>query len=203
MFGRRSKLTMRSRVGRAVWLQSGWRRSWSYGMHRLGRLTASPYSLAAGFACGAAVSFLPFIGFHFLLAGLLAFCMRASILASALGTVVGNPWTFPFIWISTYRVGRWLGFGGTSGVAERIDFGGTLARALDALWDLDVPHLVYAVWPIVKPMTAGGLVLGAAAWVVAYVLLRPVLAAYKEARSHRLQRGQARADAERAERLRV
>lgn len=172
-------------------------------MHRLGRLKASPHSLAAGFACGAAVSFLPFVGFHFLLAGLLAFCIRSSILASALGTIVGNPWTFPFIWISTYRVGRWLGFGGTSGAAERIDFGGTLVRALDAVWSLDVPHLVYAVWPIVKPMTAGGLVLGTAVWIVAYLLLRPVLAAYKEARSHRLQRGQARADAERAERLRV
>lgn len=175
----------------------------SYGMHRLGRLQASSYCLAAGFACGAAVSFLPFVGFHFMLAALLALSMRASVLASALGTVVGNPWTFPFIWISTYRLGRWMGFGGELGAPERIDFGHTLARAADAIWHLDIPHLAYAVWPVVKPMTAGGALLGAAAWLTSYLLLRPVLTAYKEARNRRLEQGQARAEADRAERSRL
>lgn len=172
-------------------------------MHRLGRLQATPYCLAGGFACGAAVSFLPFIGLHFILAALLALLLRASVLASALGTIVGNPWTFPLIWLSTYRLGRWMGFGTGAGAAERIDFGQVLAEAADAVWHLDMPHLVYAVWPVVKPMIVGGLVLGAAAWVFSYLLLKPVLTAYKEARNRRLEEGQARARAVRAERARL
>jgi hypothetical protein len=35
---------------------------------------------------------------HFVLSALLAYIARANIIASAIGTVVGNPWTFPFIW---------------------------------------------------------------------------------------------------------
>jgi uncharacterized protein (DUF2062 family) len=64
-----------------------------------------PRGIALGFAARAFVSFTPFIGVHFILAGLLAFALRASILASAIGTVVGNPVSFPFIWLAAYNLG--------------------------------------------------------------------------------------------------
>ena len=31
-----------------------------------------------------------------------------NLIASALGTAVGNPWTFPFIWAWIYTVGYWI-----------------------------------------------------------------------------------------------
>ena len=36
--------------------------------------------------------------FHILLAMLLALLIRGNLIASGIGTVVGNPWTFPLIW---------------------------------------------------------------------------------------------------------
>ena len=76
-----------------------------YYSHRVGRIDDSPYRLAAGLACGVAVSFSPFIGFHVLLAVVIAFVIRANMFAAAIGTIAGNPWTFPFIWALTYKVG--------------------------------------------------------------------------------------------------
>ena len=52
------------------------------------------------------VSFSPFIGFHFLLAILFAYLLRGNLIAALIGTFVGNPFTFPFIWIFIYKVGN-------------------------------------------------------------------------------------------------
>ncbi len=70
-------------------------------MHRLARLWASPHALAMGCAVGA---FTPFIGLHFVLAAIVAYVLRASVIASALGAALGNPVTLPFIWVASYNV---------------------------------------------------------------------------------------------------
>jgi len=79
-----------------------------YLRHRLARIPGTPYAIAAGFASGAAVSFTPFVGFHFIIAAFVAWLIRGNIFTSALGTIVGNPWTFPVIWLTTYQTGTWL-----------------------------------------------------------------------------------------------
>jgi len=106
IFGRRQKLTRLQRLGRLMWPRMGWRRLGKYYSFRVKRLPGTPYSIACGFACGAAVSFTPFIGFHFILGALIAWAMRGNILASAIGTAVGNPWTFAFIWPGIFWLGR-------------------------------------------------------------------------------------------------
>ncbi|MET4700994.1 uncharacterized protein (DUF2062 family) [Constrictibacter sp. MBR-5] len=194
MFGRRSKRGGKARFRQWLWPVGGIRRSGQYMIHRLARTKASPYSLAAGFACGAAVSFTPLVGLHFVAAGLLALCMRASVIASAVGTIVGNPWTFPFIWLVTYEAGRWLGFGG--GVeGERIDFVSRFQRACDALWNLDLGGVAHAAGPILEPMMVGGSLIGVAVWLAFFLLLFPVIGAYKRTREVRLQSGRARRSA--------
>ena len=75
---------------------------------RVLRMPGSPYSLAAGFACGVAVSFTPLIGFHLVLAAVLAYLIRANVIASWAGTIFGNPWTFPFIFILLHKVGNYI-----------------------------------------------------------------------------------------------
>ena len=106
MFLRREKLTLISRVRTFFWPKTGWKRASSYFFHRLARIPGTPYTLAAGFAFGAAASFTPFIGLHFILGGVLAWIIRANFLSSAIGTAVGNPWTFPFIWVGIYEFGK-------------------------------------------------------------------------------------------------
>jgi len=83
-------------------------RSFKYFGKRVLRLSASPHAVAAGVAAGAAASCTPFIGFHFILSFIIAFILRGNMVAAALGTAVGNPLTFPFIWAITYRIGAFI-----------------------------------------------------------------------------------------------
>lgn len=157
----------------------GWRRTGRYMVHKVGRMPGSPYGIAAGLACGAAVSFTPFIGFHFLLAALLAWLLGASVFASAVGTVVGNPWTFPGIWIATYRLGRTLL--GLEGAAVRAE-------------GLTMQVLIDSPGQFLFPMAVGGMVLGVVAWFATFLLTHRLIAGYQAARLRRRRAGVSRAE---------
>ena len=58
-----------------------------------------------------AISFTPFIGLHALIAILLSWILGGSMAAAIIGTLFGNPWTFPFFWYLTYEVGDFLNQG--------------------------------------------------------------------------------------------
>ncbi len=68
----------------------------------------SPERVAAAVALGVGIGLSPFIGFHFLLAIVLASLFRLSRLDTVLGSLVGNPWTLPPFFAVGYRVGRAL-----------------------------------------------------------------------------------------------
>ena len=106
LFRRRKPLDIRDRVLGWLWPKTGFRRAFAYLKQRLIRMPGSDYSLAMGFTCGVVVSFTPFVGFHFLLAGLLAWLLRGNVLVSAVATLIGNPWTFPLFWLASLRTGR-------------------------------------------------------------------------------------------------
>ena len=80
-------------------------RSFKYYGKRVLRLSGSPHAVAAGVAAGAAASCTPFIGFHFILAFVVAVFLRGNMFAAAIGTAVGNPITFPLIWVTTFQIG--------------------------------------------------------------------------------------------------
>lgn len=164
------------------WPSSGWRRALSYMRHRLARIPGTPYAIAAGFACGAAVSFTPFLGFHFLLAALLAWIIGANILTSAMGTVVGNPWTFPFILPSTYYVGCWLlGISATDDFFEQIN--ATLGKySMIEIIKSPLETLGPFLQSTIFPMLVGGLLLGAVVWVIFYWTLEKLVREYKHQR---------------------
>ena len=68
----------------------------------------TPERVAAAVALGVGVGLSPFIGFHFILAIVLAFAFRLNKLDAVLGSLVGNPWTLPPFFAAGYRVGRAL-----------------------------------------------------------------------------------------------
>ena len=105
MFRRRRPLSWLHLFKELFWPKAGWRRVVTYLKHRVLRLRASPYAIATGFSCGVALSFTPLVGFHFIIAALLAWPLRGNILAAALGTLVGNPITFPIMWGTSYQIG--------------------------------------------------------------------------------------------------
>lgn len=188
MFLRRKKRTWRRHIREYLWPTAGWRRAFSYQFHRMARLPGSPYYVAAGFACGAAISFTPFVGTHLAVGCLMAWVLRASLLASAVGTLVGNPWTFPFIWIWIYQVGRWILGDSYEGNAEVLDFSRFFGSATEALLSMDLAYLFETTWPVLLPMIVGGIPNAIIAWFVFYLPLKPAVAAYQRRRRMRLMK---------------
>ncbi|MBF0248138.1 MAG: DUF2062 domain-containing protein [Alphaproteobacteria bacterium] len=155
--------------------------------HRVARIPGSAYSLAAGFACGAAISFTPFIGLHFVLSALLAHILRANIVASAIGTVVGNPWTFPFIWMGVFRLGSMIL--DTEGMhGDDVDFLKVLTQGMEAMYRLDFQYLVEVSGPVVWPMLVGCVPAAVVIWFIFYLPLQPMISKYQAARMHRRTR---------------
>ncbi|PCI33800.1 MAG: hypothetical protein COB54_02010 [Alphaproteobacteria bacterium] len=150
--------------------------------HRLARIPGTPYAIAAGFACGAAVSFTPFLGLHFLLAALMAWIIGANILTSAMGTIVGNPWTFPFILPATYHVGCWLlAMPGKENFLGQIN--DTLGRYnLMEILSSPMATLGPFLQTTLLPMFVGGLLLGSIIWGLFFWVLEKLVREYKHKR---------------------
>lgn len=108
VFKRKKRPSLQKRIRDFFWPPMGWKRSFSYIRHRAIRLQASNYAVAAGLSFGCAISFAPTLGFHIIQCLLLCFIFRANYLAGMLGTLFGNPWTFPFLFLISYKVGWFI-----------------------------------------------------------------------------------------------
>ena len=157
LFRRRKKKGLSRTVREFLWPRMGWRRMGRYYIVRIKRLPGTPYSIAAGFACGAAVSFTPFLGFHFIFGALLAWGIRGNIIASAIGTAIGNPWTFPFIWGGVYWLGsKILGY----------EPGQELPAELTFSVIFEQPTV------ILIPMLAGGVPAAIVVWIIFFIQIK-------------------------------
>jgi uncharacterized protein len=152
----------------------GWRRTSRYVGHRLIRLADSTQSIAGGLALGFTISFSPLVGLHFLQCVLICYLLRFNILASFIGTSVGNPWTYPFIWWASYETGEWLFglFGWQSGapLPDHVTLG--------VLWDL----IQTRPMEIFLPWLLGGTLIGILSFFPAYFLFYRLIYAARLAR---------------------
>ena len=105
MFKRREKRSIAQTTKQFVWPSMGWKRMGLYLRHRILRLNDSPRNIALGLALGAGVSFSPLMMTHLIQGGIFAYLLRANIPAALIGTIIGNPWTFPFIWYASLSLG--------------------------------------------------------------------------------------------------
>lgn len=159
-----------------MWPRRSFWRSAQYFAKRVLRLTATPHAIAAGVAAGVFASFTPFIGLHFIIAALLAWVLAGNLVASALGTAIGNPLTFPVIWASTYKLGCLI-------LPDTEDQGISptgLGRMLR--------HLEFSqVWePLLKPMIVGALPIGIGFGLVFYLVTRWAVSSFRQQRIKRL-----------------
>ncbi|PVB63258.1 DUF2062 domain-containing protein [Labrenzia sp. 011] len=178
LFRRRNRPTRIERLRVAVWPRNSWARSTRYFGKRVLRLTATPHTIAIGFAAGAFASFTPLIGFHFLTAFALAYVLRGNLIAAALGTSVGNPLTFPFIWALTYKIGQWV----LHGRAPRADPHQVHQQFQHGLWERSFD----ALWPMLKPMFIGAVPLGLIVGTISYVVVLKSVEVYQRRRRRTL-----------------
>ena len=192
MFRRRKPLSALKKLRAMIWPERGFRRLFSYIFQRIIRLPGTPASIASGFASGIAASFTPFLGLHFILAGALAMLFRGNVLASAIGTFFGNPWTFILIWLADYEVGLGVihafGFGAdlqVLSIDELVAIMGNVIRFLSFTGNISWANLSRDIEQVFMPLLIGGTVLGAIAWVTTFLM---TLWAVKGWRLHRAKR---------------
>ena len=185
LFGRRNKLSRLDTVRSWVWPRTGFARAGAYIWHRVARLPGTTHAIAAGFASGASVSFTPFLGVHFLMGFAVAWLTRGNMVAAAIGTAIGNPWTFPLIFAMTAQLGAFL-----------------LGQDVTAdvpLWNwhelYDAPlDYIAAFLPVVYPLIVGGVPSAIVVWLLCYFALKAMIIKYR-------QRRQQRVDARNAQKL--
>jgi len=197
IFKRREKAPVMDRLREALYPRKGFWRGADYIHKRMRRLPDSPHRIALGFACGAFVSFTPFFGFHFFLAAGMAWLLRANVLAALFGTIVGNPFTFPFITVVSLWLGRLI-LGRYDTGSEFAAVTHAFAEAMNSIeatvkswfgygpsmWD----GLMVFLDDVFLPYLIGGILPGLVSAVVSYWLIGPVVAAYQERRRRRLAR---------------
>lgn len=149
-----------------------------YFAHRVTRLQASPHAIGAGFAAGAAASCFPLIGFHFILSFVLAFFTRGSMIAAALGTAVGNPLTFPFLFAGAYNVGAAIL--GHDGSGAGVDAAGDQLASEGMFGDGFA-----RIWPIFRTTMIGALPIAVVTFFGFYLLVRWAAARFQATRRRR------------------
>ena len=138
-----------------------------YHLIRLHRLSALSHDIALGVAWGVVVSFTPFLGFHLILCTVLCVLFGGSKVAAWIGTIVGNPATFPLFFWADFQLGQRIIqlFSQSSGaVAETtVDF------KLDSLSQLTSGDTLTT---LLLPIFLGSLVFGPMAGAISYAATR-------------------------------
>jgi len=187
IFKRRKKRSFIRKLRDVFVPRKGWRRGFEYIGQRLKRLPDSPHNIALGFACGVITSFTPFFGIHFVLAALMAWLLRANVIASAFGTAVGNPITFPIIATMSMNIGDWVLH--SRDLSARQPF--TMNTLLDAMATIfDDPS--YFLQEILLPYIAGGAIPGIICSMAAYFLLLGGIRSYQARKRARLKKAAAK-----------
>jgi len=147
---------------------------WLQLIDKLQQLKGTPESIALGAAFGISISFTPFIGFHSVLACIFSWLFGGNILAALAGTLIGNPWTFPIIWISVYYVGMFM-LNGTIIANVDTDFYEIFKNSTHALLSFDFSQFDTDVWPIFYPMLLGCIPFCIAGWIFSYYTIKHTL----------------------------
>ena len=145
---------------------------------RLVRQEMPAHNVALGFAVGMFVGFLPIIPFQIITAVALAFPVRGSKIAAALGTWISNPINMIPFYLMLYYVGRaiipW----------EAPTFNPAL---------LELTVMLKQGWSWFLVMLIGGVALGIPAAILSYFLSRRAIVSYRRRKQEwrKKQRGKA------------
>ena len=192
MFKRRERRSIFRFFYEVVFSLKGISRAIEYVGIRLKRIPDTPHKISLGMSCGIFASFTPLFGLHFLIAGLLSYLLRANVLASLIGTFIGNPITFPIITVFNLKLGEWI-LG--SDEYSSADGGKIFEGFLDFIFliyksfftegsigENSVPRMNEFFNGVFIPYSLGGLILGIFIAFISYFLLRPLVSTYQKKR---------------------
>ena len=192
MFKRRERRSIFRFFNEVIFSLKGIKRAIEYVGIRLKRIPDTPHKISLGMSCGIFASFTPLFGLHFLIAGLLSYVLRANVLASLIGTFVGNPLTFPIITVFNLKIGEWI-VGSSEYSSDDggkifegfIDFIFLIYKSLFTEGSVDensVPRVNEFLNGVFIPYSLGGLIVGIFVAIISYFLLRPLVVTYQKQR---------------------
>tara|TARA_B100001121_G_scaffold309858_1_gene338257 strand:+ start:1019 stop:1657 length:639 start_codon:yes stop_codon:yes gene_type:complete len=192
LFKRRERRSIFRFFYEVIFSLKGISRAIEYVGIRLKRIPDTPHKISLGMSCGIFASFTPLFGLHFLIAGLLSYVLRANVLASLIGTFIGNPLTFPIITVFNIKLGEWI-LGSneySSGDGGKIfegflDFIFLIYKSLfteGSIGENSVPRMNEFLYGVFIPYSLGGLILGILIAIISYFLLRPLVSTYQKKR---------------------
>jgi uncharacterized protein (DUF2062 family) len=129
------------------------------------------------------MSVTPFVGVHFFMAGALAWLMRGNVLASAFGTVIGNPWTFPVIWLTTYYLGNFILGNGFAVTDSAFSFSDMFSGLIRSMIEADGALFIDRVWPVWWPMIVGSIPSALLTWIIVYSVFYKLVDVYQTRRA--------------------
>ena len=192
MFKRRERRSIFRFFYEVIFSLKGISRAVEYVGIRLKRIPDTPHKISLGMSCGIFASFTPLFGLHFLIAGLLSYVLRANVLASLIGTFIGNPLTFPIITVFNLKLGEWI-LGSNEYSSDDggkifegfLDFIFLIYKSLfteGSIGENSVPRMNEFLYGVFIPYSLGGLILGILIAIISYFLLRPLVSTYQKKR---------------------
>ena len=118
------------------------------------------------------VSFTPLLGLHFILAIIFAYLIRGNLIAALIGTIVGNPITFPFIWGLIYKVGTYV----------------TTIEHVTFKHEINFEMIINQTYQIFFPMFVGGIIIGPLVWIITYFVIYSFISSYKKRKIKKTKR---------------
>lgn len=138
---------------------------------RVLRIQASPHNIAIGLAAGVFIGLLPVLPFQTVLAVALAFVVRGSKIAAALGTWVSNPLNWVPCYLAFYHVG-------------------TLVLPFDVppldMSRVEMAQLFESGWRLFAVMMTGGLVIAIPSSLLSYFVAYRLISAYRRRKAARV-----------------
>lgn len=126
---------------------------------RVKNLEGDPHYVAMGMAIGVFISLTPTIPFHTVIAVTLAFILRGSKAAAALGVWFSNPITAPIFYWGSYKAGMYF-------LGNRVPF--------DVKYE-SILELLNLGMDVTIAMVAGGVILGILPGIASYFITRKII----------------------------
>ena len=194
MFKRRERRSVFRFFYEVIFSLKGISRAIEYVGIRLKRIPDTPHKISLGMSCGIFASFTPLFGLHFLIAGLLSYVLRANVLASLIGTFIGNPITFPIITVFNLKLGEWI-LGSSEYSSDDggkifegfLDFIFLIYKSLftdGSIGENSVPRMNEFFNGVFIPYSLGGFIFGIIIAIISYFLLRPLVSTYQKKRDN-------------------
>ena len=128
-------------------------------VERVKKLKGDPHYISMGMAIGIFVSITPTMPFHTVIAVALAFILRGSKAAAALGVWFCNPITAPFFYLGSYKTGMFI-------LGHSAPF--------DVKYE-SVLELIKLGTDVTMAMIVGGIILGIVPGIAAYFITRNII----------------------------